>query len=306
MKQTNSNTQEQGKRTGEIYKVTIVGFLTNVGLTAGKFLAGIFGHSGAMIADAVHSLSDLATEIIVLFFVKVSSKPRDKDHNYGHGKYETLATIIVALALGAVGIGIMISSTKSIHSVIMGRVLPRPGSIALWAAAISIVVKEILYWYTLRVGKRVESNTVIANAWHHRSDALSSIGALVGIACAHFLSESWRILDPIAAIVVAVMIFVVAYNLLVSSISELMEKALPEEVEERILEIIGSDSRVLDPHNLRTRRVGSSKAIDIHIRVDGQMSVSESHSVTVEIENRLREEYGQTTIVSVHVEPQKM
>ncbi|HRU72578.1 MAG TPA: cation diffusion facilitator family transporter, partial [Paludibacteraceae bacterium] len=188
-----------GNREKTIYKVTWVGFFANLVLSIAKLLAGIFGRSGAMIADAVHSISDFATDVVVLAFVKVSAKPKDEGHDYGHGKYETLATVIIGLALFAVGVGILINSIELIRQVVDGVVIERPGLIALVAAAVSIVVKEALYWYTILAARRVNSPAMEANAWHHRSDAFSSIGTLIGIGGAYFLGEQWRVLDPIAA-----------------------------------------------------------------------------------------------------------
>lgn len=288
-----------------IYRITIIGFFVNLLLTAAKFAAGILGRSGAMIADAVHSLSDFATDVVVLAFVKVSSKPKDECHDYGHGKYETLATVLIGVALFGVAIGILVNSIKSIANVVDGNEIQKPGLIALIAAAVSIISKEILYQYTARVGKRVNSPAVIANAWHHRSDALSSIGTLIGIGGAHFLGVKWRILDPIAAIIVALLIMKVAYDLILPGINELLERSLPKDVEDRIVEIIKSCDGAQDPHNLRTRRIGPNYAIDVHVRFDGQMTVAQSHKNTVDIERRLRAEFGDGTIVVIHVEPVK-
>ena len=277
----------------------------NILLFAFKLVAGIVGRSGAMIADAVHSASDFATDIVVLAFVRISSKPRDKDHNWGHGKYETLASLIIGVALGVVGIEILIDSVEKIKAVVDGEVLPRPGMIAIVAAALSIVVKEALYQWTARVGKRVESPSVVANAWHHRSDALSSIGTLLGIGAAYFLGEKWRIADPIAAIVVASLILKVAIDLCRTALAELLEKSLPSEIEEEILAIISSTPNVQKPHNLRTRRIGADIAIEVHIRVEGTMTVLDSHEISREIERALRARFGEKTAVAIHVEPLK-
>ena len=277
----------------------------NILLFAFKLVAGIVGRSGAMIADAVHSASDFATDIVVLAFVRISSKPRDKDHNWGHGKYETLASLIIGVALGVVGIEILIDSVEKIKAVVDGEVLPRPGMIAIVAAALSIAVKEALYQWTARVGKRVESPSVVANAWHHRSDALSSIGTLLGIGAAYFLGEKWRIADPIAAIVVAALILKVAIDLCRTALAELLEKSLPSEIEEEILAIISSTPNVQKPHNLRTRRIGADIAIEVHIRVEGTMTVLDSHEISREIERALRARFGEKTAVAIHVEPLK-
>ena len=292
-------------RKREIYRVTFVGFVVNLVLSLLKLAAGLVGRSGAMVADAVHSFSDLATDVVVIAFARISAKPRDPGHDYGHGKYETLATIIISLALGVVGAGILLNSINGIRTVVEGGTLPRPGAIALVAAVVSIVVKEILYRYTIRVGRRVQSPSVIANAWHHRSDALSSLGTLVGIGCAYFLGAKWRIADPVAALVVAVFIFKIAFDLIRTGIGELLEQSLPADVEEEILRIVTANPEIREPHNLRTRRIGASIAIEVHVRMDGQMTVEHSHALTVEIERRLRERFGEGTMIAIHVEPIK-
>ncbi len=298
-----SDTAEIRKR--RIYRVTLVGFAVNLVLSLAKLAAGVFGRSGAMVADAVHSFSDLATDVVVIVFARISAKPRDDGHDYGHGKYETLATILISMALGVVGVGILVNSIGAVRSVLDGGVLPRPGLVAFVAAVLSIAAKEILYRYTVREGRAIDSPSVVANAWHHRSDALSSLGTLVGIGCAYFLGEKWRIADPIAALIVAVFIFKVAFDLIRTGVGELLEKSLPEETEREILRIVTLDPAVREPHNLRTRRIGAAIAIEIHIRVDGAMTVARSHALTVGIERRLRERFGEGTMIAVHVEPLK-
>ena len=288
-----------------IYRVTFVGLVVNLVLSLLKLAAGVVGRSGAMVADAVHSFSDLATDIVVIAFARISAKPRDTDHDYGHGKYETLATIIISIALGVVGAGILVNSIRGIRTVIDGGLLPRPGAVALVAAAVSILVKEILYRYTVRVGRRIDSPSVVANAWHHRSDALSSLGTLLGIGCAFFLGDKWRIADPIAALIVSVFIFKIAFDLIRTGLGELLEQSLPEEVEKEILGIVAANPRVREPHNLRTRRIGAAIAIEVHVRMDGKMTVEESHELTVDIEQRLRERFGEGTMIAIHVEPVK-
>ena len=283
----------------------MLGMFVNMVLFLFKLVAGIVGRSGAMIADAVHSASDFATDIVVLAFVRISAKPRDDDHKWGHGKYETLASLIIGVALFAVGVEILIDSAEKIKAVVAGEILPRPGVIAIVAAAISIVAKEALYQYTVRVGRKVDSPSVVANAWHHRSDALSSVGALIGIGLAYFLGEGWRIADPIAAIVVAALIIKVAINLCRTALAELLEKSLPKEVEEEILTIISATPSVYKPHNLRTRRIGSDIAIEVHIRVEGLMTVYDSHEISKSIECALRERFGERTAVAIHIEPLK-
>ena len=297
-----SEVQERQK---QIYRVTIVGSVVNLLLVVFKFIAGILGRSTAMIADAVHSLSDFVTDIVVIVFVRISSKPADECHDYGHGKFETLATVIISLALFAVGVGILVGGVKDIVAVINGAILPKPSIIALIAAVVSILAKELLYRYTVKVGRKIESQTVVANAWHHRSDAFSSIGVLLGIAGAMVLGDRWSVLDPIAAVVVSAFIIKVAIDLLKPCLEELLERSLPKEVEEQILEIILSVDGVTSPHHLRTRRIGSNYAIEVHIRMDGNMTLHEAHKVTTTVEQRLKQYFGPNTHIGIHTEPVK-
>ena len=292
-------------RQKSIYKVTWIGSLVNFLLLAFKFAAGILGHSAALVADAVHSLSDFATDIIVIVFVRISGKPEDEDHKYGHGKYETLATAAIGLILFAVGIGILVNGATSVGDFLKGKVLPAPSIVALIVAAISIISKEILYRYTINEGKKLNSQAVIANAWHHRSDAFSSIGTLIGIGGAIFLGEKWRILDPIAAIVVSGFIMKVATDLLKPCIDELLERSLPAETEQKILELITSFPEVSSPHHLRTRRIGNHFAIEVHIRMDGQTTLEKAHHTATLIERRIKEEFGPETHIGIHMEPIK-
>ena len=292
-------------REKQIFRVTLLGSVANLLLVVFKFIAGIVGHSAAMIADAVHSLSDFITDIIVIIFVAISGKPEDNDHSYGHGKYETLATAVIGIILFFVGVGILISGIKAIVGALQGEPLQAPSLLALIAAVISIVVKEALYHYTVKRGKALDSSSVVANAWHHRSDALSSIGTAIGIGGAVFLGEQWRILDPIAAVVVSIFIIKVAVELIKPCIDELVERSLPEEVEQRIHALILQSPQVSSPHHLRTRRIGGYIAIEVHIRMDGQISLSEAHQVASDIERRLKAEFGEKTHIGIHMEPTK-
>ena len=296
---------ETTEREKSIYRVTWAGSFVNFLLVVFKFMAGIVGHSAAMIADAVHSLSDFATDIVVLVFTRISNKPQDKSHDYGHGKYETLATAIIGIALFAVGVGICWNGLLAIRTVWLGGTLPAPGMLAFWGAVISIVSKEILYRYTIQVGRKVNSNAVIANAWHHRSDALSSVGTAVGIGGAILLGDNWRVLDPVAAVVVSIFIVKVAWEMVVPCANELMEQSLPEQTEREIEEILLSFPGVTKPHNLRTRRVGNNCAIDVHVRMDGNLTLHQSHETTRAMEQRLRELLGEGTFINIHVEPAK-
>lgn len=292
-------------REKRIYKTTIIGSIGNLLLMIFKFVAGILGHSSAMIADAMHSVSDFVTDVIVLIFVKISSRPCDTDHQYGHGKYETLATSIIGLVLLCVGVGILYNGIKSIWSISHGAPYPDAGLISLIAALVSIAVKEMLYRYTVKVGNAVNSDVVVANAWHHRSDAFSSIATAIGIGGAMLLGGKWIILDPIAACVVSLLIIKNSLSLLIPSINELLEKSLSKEQEQQILNIILSNRGVYDPHHLRTRKIGATKSIEVHIRMDGATTVAESHEITRNIESEIRHLLGPNTIINIHVEPLK-
>ena len=284
----------------------MVGGAVNVVLLLFKFVAGIVGHSAAMIADAVHSLSDFVTDIIVLVFVRISGKPTDKSHEYGHGKYETLATTLIGLALLIVAVGIVYSAlTKIIHWA-QGGTLEAPGMLALWAALLSIILKEAVFHYSMVQARKLKSQAVEANAWHHRSDALSSIGTAIGIGGAIFLGERWTVLDPMAGIIVGIFIIKVAIDLLRNGIGDLMEHSLPDEVESEILQLAGSIPGVTEPHDLHTRRIGNHYAIELHILMDDDISLREAHNKSEEVENILREHYGKETHISVHVEPKSI
>ena len=292
-------------REKEIYKVTLVGSAGNVALLTFKFIAGVMGHSSAMIADAVHSLSDFITDVIVLAFVHVSAKPQDKDHDYGHGKYETFASFIIGLALMAAATGIIVSGVTKLIDWAGGKQLPAPGWLALAAAVISIIVKEILYRYTVVSGKRLDSQALVANAWHHRSDALSSIGTTVGIGGAILLGNRWTVLDPLASVVVGGMLVKVSINLLRASVGELTESSLSSDIEKEIEQIICSFPDVSEPHNLRTRRIGNRFAIEAHVRMDGNVPLTVAHDRATAIEQRIRQRFGPQTHVTIHMEPIK-
>lgn len=288
-----------------IYKVTVIGSIVNFLLLVFKFVAGFMGHSAAMLADAVHSLSDFVTDLVVIVFVRISNKPQDKTHDYGHGKYETLATAIIGLLLLGVGLGILWNGASSIYAFIRGQQLEAPGMVALVAALVSIVAKEILYQYTVVEGKKLDSQAVIANAWHHRSDALSSIGTAVGIGGAILLGENWRVLDPIAAVIVSFFIIKVSIQLLIPCVDELLEKSLSDEVEKEIEQALLSFPGVSEPHHLRTRRIGSYYAIEVHVRMDGSITLEEAHATATAIEHKLKDIFGEGTLINIHVEPKK-
>ena len=289
--QANFNVMKEKDREKSIYRVTLAGSAVNVVLLVFKFVAGFLGGSAAMIADAVHSLSDFITDVIVLLFVKLSAKPEDSDHDYGHGKYETLATSLIGLALMFVGIMILYNGVCSIASA---------------AALVSIALKEWAYRFTVKVGRKCESQAVIANAWHHRSDALSSIGTAVGIGGAILLGEKWTVLDPIAAVVVSVFIIRTAWQLTKQSAGELLEQSLPADMEREIVDIVACEPMTSEVHHLRTRRIGSHIAIEMHLRMPGDISLYESHQHATNIEQKLRKRFGASTHIGLHVEPLKI
>lgn len=293
----------KNNRSQTAQKVTWIGFFINLTLTILKLLAGIFGKSTAMLADAIHSLSDFVTDVIVIVFIGISGKEKDHDHKYGHGKYETFATLLISLALLVVGAGIMFSGVSMSIRALKGEELPQPEMMALYAALMSIIIKEALYWYTKKAGLKINSQAVIANAWHHRSDAFSSIGTALGISGAIFLSESWRILDPLAGIIVSIFIIKVAIELGLPSVHELLEKALPHEIELKIANIIESHTEIKAHHNLKTRKIGNIYAIDVHIKMDKDISFVHSHDIASDLEKNLREQFGEQTITNIHTEP---
>lgn len=294
------------RRIDDICRITWLGAFVNLLLVAVKFAAGIAGLSAAMVADAIHSLSDLATDAIVIIFVKLSNKPADRDHGYGHGKYETFATLIIGTLLAIVGIGMMWGGGEKILDILIGTMIPTPGWTAFAAGIASIVAKETIFQYTMHVARRTHSNTLAANAWHHRSDALSSVGTCAGIGGAIILGNDWVILDPLAAVVVSVIVTVSALKIMRTAVNELLEKSLPENIERDILDIVAEDTILQNVHHLRTRAIGSIYTIDMHVRMPGDMTLSEAHRHTILLEQRLRQAYGKGTIINIHIEPLKV
>ena len=294
------------RRIDDICRITWLGAFVNLLLVAVKFAAGIAGLSAAMVADAIHSLSDLATDAIVIIFVKLSNKPADSDHDYGHGKYETFATLIIGTLLAIVGIGMMWGGGEKILDILSGTMIPTPGWTAFAAGIASIVAKETIFQYTMHAARRTHSNTLAANAWHHRSDALSSVGTCAGIGGAIILGNDWVILDPLAAVVVSVIVTVSALKIMRTAVNELLEKSLPENIERNIIDIVDEDPLLQHVHHLRTRAIGSIYTIDMHVRMPGDMMLSDAHRHTILLEQRLRQAYGKGTIINIHIEPLKV
>lgn len=293
------------QRAEQAQRITLIGVLVNVILMVIKFAAGLLGNSQAMIADAIHTLSDFATDFAVLIGIRYAKKPIDEDHAYGHGKYETVAAMLVGLILFLVGIRIGWNAIHSIFDVLHGKVLARPSQIAFWAAILSIIFKEILFRKTLLVGRRTQNDAIVANAWHHRSDAMSSVGTAIGIGAATFLGNEWTIMDPVAAIVVSFLLLKVAFDIVKDQLGCLTEQSLSQSVHEEIKQLALSLPDVFYPHNLRTRTVGKTVVIDLHIRVNPDMKVSDAHAVATSLEDKLRTHFGADLIANIHIEPLK-
>lgn len=290
-------------RTQRAVRVTWTGFFVNFVLSAGKLLAGFFGNSAAMIADGIHSVSDFITDIVVLVFVRISGKDSDADHDHGHGKFETFATFLVSFALLAVGFMLLFKGVTNVMAIVRGNLPEAPAPVAFAAAVVSVITKELLFRYTRRVGKEIDSPAVIANAWHHRSDAFSSIGTLVGIGCAILLGGKFVIFDPLASIVVSAIVIREAFQLGLPSINELLERSLPKETKKQIVDIIMQSENVKSYHKLKTRKIGNSIAIEVHVQLPKDISFVASHEEASSIERRLRDRFGSLTQISIHTEP---
>ncbi|MBQ6078795.1 MAG: cation transporter [Muribaculaceae bacterium] len=288
--------------TTEEKRCTLVGMTCDVCLSAVKIAAGILGRSSAILADGIHSISDTVTDALVYAMVRLSGKGVDERYRYGRGKYETLAAFLISIILVVVAVGLMTEGVQDVMAAIKGEALERPHNIALIVGLIAVVVKEGLYHYTRLKGKKTSSKALAAYAWHHRADALSTAATLLGVAGAMFLGERWRVLDPIAAIAVSVLILVLSYRLGRPAVEELLEVSLPQDEQDKIADIITSTPGVKSFHNLRTRRNGNLRVVDIHIKVDGEMSVTSSHDITKNIERQLSEALGEI-MTNIHVEP---
>lgn len=283
-------------------RCTLVGMTSDVGLSVLKIATGIFGHSSAILADGIHSISDTMTDALVYAMVRLSGKGVDDRYRYGRGKYETLAAFLISIILVIVALGLMTEGVTDVWGALHGTTLERPHNIALIVGIIAVVVKEGLYQYTRIKGRQTGSAALKAYAWHHRADALSTAATLLGVAGAMFLGERWRILDPLAAVAVSVLILVLAYRLGRPAVEELLEVSLPQEEQDKITAIVNGTPGVKAFHNLRTRRNGSLRVVDMHIKVDGDMTVNSSHEITRAIEKRLSSELGEV-LTNIHVEP---
>lgn len=295
-----SRTDAGKRREREIYIVTAVGSVVNLGLFAIKLVAGILGRSSAMVADAVHSLTDFITDIIVVVFVRLSSKPADITHTYGHGKFETLATTFIGLSMSAVGVMLLVHAIEKIWGTFNGEPLPEPEMIAFWAAILSIAAKEALFHYTRYKGRQLDSSVVVANAWHHRSDALSSVCTALGIGGAILFGGKWAVLDPVAAAIVSLFIIKVGVDTIRPCLDELLERSLPKNVMAEIAETIAAVPGAGKPHHILTRRIGTRYAIEINLHLDGDMKLKEACAISDMVMDALKRKYGSNTHVGVH------
>lgn len=288
---------EQEKKTA--MRVSAVTIAWNVILSIFKLIAGVVGHSGAMISDAVHSASDVFSTIIVILGINIASRQSDDDHQYGHDRLECVAAILLAVVLFATGIGIGIGGINKIIEGTAGKD-EIPGMIALIAAVASIVVKEGMFWYTRSAAKKINSGALMADAWHHRSDALSSVGALIGIGGARL---GFPVLDPIASVIICVFIVKAAYDIFKDAIDKMVDKSCDEETEEKMRRLIEEQQGVLKVDVLRTRLFGAKMYVDIEIAADGDITLREGHEIAQVVHDKVEEEIPLVKHCMVHVNP---
>ena len=289
--------------TDRAVQVTVVGIIWNIILIIIKLFAGIYGRSSALVADAIHSMSDFVSDLAVLAGIRIARRPCDQTHNYGHGRFETLSTIVIAFSLFAAAAGIMWQGAVSIYGIWNGEEFTAPAPLALIVAAAAILIKEGLFHYTIHAGRKLNSQPLITNAWHHRTDAFSSITVLIGTAGAYFLGGRWILLDPLAALFVGVYILKFALKTLIENLNELLEASLGEEENQKIIDTANEVPGAINPHNLKSRRLGNTIALEMHIYVDPGLSVVEAHDIATEVEDKLKAAYGKSSYISVHVEP---
>ena len=283
--------------------ITIIGSIINGILIIIKIGGGIIGHSSAIIADGIHSFSDFVSDIIVLSGLKLSSKPCDESHDFGHGKFETFSSFFLGIFLFFAGLAIFFKGINDIFFSTKGNIIEKPSLITLLIAFISIILKEYLYRATKTTGEITKSNLIIANAWHHRTDAISSLGIFLGIAGAILLGDKWRFLDPLSAVILSIFIIFISFKIIKDSFNELVEASLDMETENKILYIINSVKGANSPHNLKTRRIGNRISIDVHIKVSKNLNISEAHLIATKVEKNLKNKFGEQTFVSIHIEP---
>ena len=280
-------------------RVSVVSIIGNTVLSLFKILAGILANSGAMISDAVHSASDVFSSIIVIIGVKISAKESDKHHPYGHERFECVAAIILAVILAVTGLFIGVAAVEQLMSG-SAQEIPVPGILALIAAVISIVSKEAMYWYTRFYAKRLDSGALMADAWHHRSDALSSVGALVGIVGARM---GVPVLDTVASLVICVFIMKAAYDIFADAVAKMVDHACSEEVEAQMVQCAMQQENVLGVDLIQTRVFGNRIYVDIEICADGNITLQQSHEIAHQVHNAIEENFEKVKHIMVHVNP---
>ena len=282
-------------------RVSMVSIVVNLLLSVGKLLAGILGRSGAMVSDAVHSASDVFSTIIVIIGVRMSGKQSDTNHPYGHERLECVASIILATILMATGIGILLGGLRTIFSGSWEK-LEIPGLMALVAAVISVIVKEWMYWYTRAAAKKLNSGAMLADAWHHRSDSLSSIGAFIGIAGSRM---GFLVLDSVASVVISFFIGKAAYEIFMDAVDKMVDKACDKETEQKIKELALGQSGVLGVDHLQTRLFGARMYVDIEIAADGKQTLYETHEIAEKVHDEIEAHFQEVKHCMVHVNPAK-
>lgn len=282
-------------------RISFVSIVINVILSLFKALAGLVAHSGAMISDAIHSASDVFSTIVVIIGVKISGKESDKEHPYGHERMECVAAILLATILAITGLGIGWSAVTKIAGGNYDQ-LEVPGVLALAAAIVSIVVKEAMYWYTRAGAKKIDSGALMADAWHHRSDSLSSIGALIGIGGARL---GFPILDPIASVVICIFIEKAALDIFMDAVNKMVDKACDEETEARMRDCVIGQEGVLGVDLLRTRTFGNKVYVDIEISADGDKTLREAHTIAENVHDSVEREFPKVKHIMVHVNPKE-
>lgn len=281
-----------------VMHVSKVSITVNILLSVLKFVAGIVAKSGAMISDAIHSASDVFSTLIVMLGVNISNKADDEDHQYGHERMESVAAVVLALILLFTGVGI---GWDAVQKILRGAGhLQTPGLLALIAAVISIVVKEWMYWYTRSAGKKIHSNMLMADAWHHRSDALSSVGSFIGIFAARM---GYPIMDPIASLVICLLIFKVAFDICRTALKEMVDHSCDEETMSKLREAVAAQEGVLRIDSLKTRIFAAKFYVDVSIAVAGDITVSEGHTIAENVHNMIEQQFPQAKHCNVHVNP---
>ena len=281
----------------EVYKVSFITIFFNIFLTVIKLFAGFFAHSNAMISDAIHSLSDVLSTVVVLIGVKMASKEPDEDHPYGHERLECVAALLLSIMLFATGIGIGIAGIKNI---IYNNEIVVPGVLALVTAIVSIVIKEGMYWYTRNIAKKINSGALLADAWHHRSDSLSSIGSFIGILGARL---GYIYFDSVASIIICIFIIKVSIDIFVDSIDKMVDKSCDDATIKKIKEIVSKNKNVIEIDNLRTRKFGGVAYVDIDISVDRHLSIEKAHDISHDVHKSIEKEIEFVKHCRIHVNP---